>query len=40
MRKLVSIQTIREIAPIEGADAIMMARVLGWSVVEKKTNSK
>lgn len=35
-RKLVSIQTIDEIAPIEGADRIMRARVMGWDVVVKK----
>jgi RNA ligase (TIGR02306 family) len=35
-RKLVSIQTIDAIAPIEGADNIMQARVMGWTVVVKK----
>lgn len=35
-RKLVSIQTIDELAPIEGADRIMRARVMGWDVVVKK----
>lgn len=36
MRKLASIQRIKYIAPIEGADAIVVARVLGWNVVVKK----
>lgn len=36
MRKLVSVQVIRELLPIEGADAIELAKVLGWSVVVKK----
>lgn len=40
MRKLVSIQTIRELNPIEGADAIEVAKVLGWSVVVKKDEFK
>jgi hypothetical protein len=35
MRKLASIQTIKDIQPIEGADAIQRARVLGWNVVVK-----
>ncbi|HWO17606.1 MAG TPA: RNA ligase family protein [Kofleriaceae bacterium] len=35
-RKLVSIQAIDAIAPIEGADNIMQARVMGWTVVVKK----
>jgi len=35
-RKLVSIQVIEGIAPIEGADNIMQARVMGWTVVVKK----
>lgn len=35
-RKLVSIQTIDAIAPIAGADNIMQARVMGWTVVVKK----
>jgi RNA ligase (TIGR02306 family) len=35
-RKLVSIQTIENIAPITGADNIMQARVMGWTVVVKK----
>jgi RNA ligase (TIGR02306 family) len=35
-RKLVSIQTVESIAPIEGADQIVAARVMGWTVVVKK----
>jgi len=35
-RKLVSIQTIESIFPIEGADQIVAARVMGWNVVVKK----
>ena len=35
-RKLVSIQAIDAIAPIAGADNIMQARVMGWTVVVKK----
>jgi RNA ligase (TIGR02306 family) len=35
-RKLVTIQTIDAIAPIEGADQIAQARVMGWTVVVKK----
>lgn len=35
-RKLVSIQTVEHIAPIEGADQIEQARVMGWTVVVKK----
>jgi RNA ligase (TIGR02306 family) len=35
-RRLVSIQTVDAIAPIEGADQIMQARVMGWTVVVKK----
>jgi RNA ligase (TIGR02306 family) len=38
MRKLASIQTIEEMKPIEGADAIRIAKILGWSVVVKKTD--
>jgi len=36
MRKLASIQKIRALAPIEGADAIETALVLGWQLVVKK----
>lgn len=40
MRNLASIQRIAEIFPIEGADAIEVARVLGWYVVIKKGSFK
>lgn len=36
MRKLASIQRIWEIAPIEGADRIELAHVLGWQCVVNK----
>ncbi len=36
MRKLASIQKIRSLEPIEGADAIEKAQVLGWQLVVKK----
>ena len=36
MRKLASIQIINALEPIEGADAIERAQILGWSVVVKK----
>lgn len=36
MRKLASIQRIRALAPIAGADAIETATVLGWQLVVKK----
>jgi RNA ligase (TIGR02306 family) len=35
-RRLVSIQTIDAIEPIAGADNIVQARVMGWTVVVKK----
>lgn len=35
-RKLATIQTITELNPIENADAIEVATVLGWNVVVKK----
>ncbi len=35
-RKLVSIQEIGAVEPIAGADNIMQARVMGWTVVVKK----
>ena len=35
-RRLVSIQTIDAIDPIAGADNIVQARVMGWTVVVKK----
>lgn len=40
MRKLATIQRINEIKPIEGADAIELAIVLGWQVVTKKGEYK
>jgi RNA ligase (TIGR02306 family) len=36
LRKLASIQLIEALRPIEGADAIEVAEVLGWDVVVKK----
>jgi RNA ligase (TIGR02306 family) len=36
-RRLVSIQTVDAIDPIAGADNIMQARVMGWTVVVKKS---
>ena len=35
-RKMASLQLIREILPIEGADAIERVGVLGWQCVAKK----
>src|SRR5215813_5964124 len=35
-RKLVSIQSIDALDPIPGADNILQARVMGWTVVVKK----
>lgn len=36
MRKLVTIQEISNVTPIEGADRIEVARILGWNVVVGK----
>jgi len=36
MRKLASIQSIKEILPIEGADRVELAKVLGWQCVVEK----
>lgn len=36
MRKLASIQIIKDITPIPGADRIVCASILGWKVVVKK----
>ena len=35
-RKLASIQVIKELTPISGADAILCAKVLGWECVVKR----
>ncbi len=40
MRKLASIQRIKALDPIEGADAIERATVLGWQLVVKKGEYK
>lgn len=40
MRKLASVQKIRKIEPIEGADRIELVHVLGWQVVAKKGEFK
>lgn len=40
MRNLVSIQEIRDIQPIEGADRIEVATILGWKLVIKKDEFK
>lgn len=40
MRKLASVQRIWDIEPIEGADRIELAHVLGWTVVVKKGEFK
>lgn len=40
LRKLVSIQLIRDIQPIPDAEAIEVAKILGWSVVIKKGEFK
>jgi len=40
MRKLASIQQIKELSPIEGADKIEVASVLGWKIVVKKDEFK
>ena len=40
MRKLASIQKIVDISPIEGADSIEVAQILGWKVVVKKGEFK
>ena len=36
IRKLVSVQRVESVEPIEGADQIVKARVMGWDVVVKK----
>ena len=40
MRKLASIQKIKELSPIKGADRIEVAKILGWEVVVKKGEFK
>lgn len=40
MRELVTIQRIQNIRPIDGADAICLANVLGWQIVIKKDEFK
>jgi RNA ligase (TIGR02306 family) len=40
MRKLASIQKIKSLEPIEGADAIEKATVLGWQLAVKKGEFK
>lgn len=40
MRKLATIQKIKAVRPIEGADAIEVADILGWHVVVKKGEFK
>jgi len=40
MRKLVSIQQVKDIMPIEGADAIELAQINGWQCVVKKNEFK
>lgn len=39
-RKLASVQVIRDLQPIAGADAILLATVLGWQCVVKKDEFK
>ena len=39
-RKLATIQTIKDIRPIPDADAIEVAKVMGWEVVIKKNEYK
>ena len=40
IRKLASIQKIKSIVPIQGADNVELARVLGWNVVVRKGEFK
>jgi hypothetical protein len=36
MRSLASIQTVRDITPIEDSDFLELAHVMGWQCVVKK----
>ena len=40
MRKLASVQVVTDILPIEGADRIELAKVLGWQCVTLKNEFK
>jgi RNA ligase (TIGR02306 family) len=40
MRRLATVQQIAELLPIEGADAIEVAKINGWNVVVKKGDFK
>ena len=40
MSKLASVQVIADLQPIEGADLIQVAKVLGWEIVVKKEEYK
>lgn len=40
MRKLVTVQEVRSVSPIEGADRIEVAEVLGWRVIVGKDSVK
>ncbi len=40
IRKLASVQRIKDIKPIENADAVELARILGWDVVIRKGEFK
>ena len=40
MRNLVSVQKIKDIQPIEDADRIEVATILGWKLVIKKNEFK
>ena len=40
MRKLASIEKVRKVEPIEGADRIELAHVLGWQCVVNKGQFK
>ena len=40
MRKLASIQKITKIEPIEGKDRVVLAAILGWTVIIQKDQFK